>query len=123
MFAIDSTVAPTAPPPNSYCFVAIIPPIAAFVAAGFEHSVANMYFISIGLFVKADDTFVAATPGLPALDGLTWKAFFVDNLVPVTIGNVVGGALMVGAIYWFVYLRGARAPAAEAPASRGAIAD
>ena len=91
--------------------LAIIPPIAAFVAAGFEHSVANMYFISMGLFVKADDSFVAATPGLPALDGLTWKAFLVDNLVPVTIGNVVGGALMVGAIYWFVYLRADREPA------------
>ena len=91
--------------------LAIIPPIAAFVAAGFEHSVANMYFISMGLFVKADDAFVAATPGLPPLDGLTWKAFLVDNLVPVTIGNVVGGALMVGAIYWFVYLRAEREPA------------
>ncbi|HEX6132076.1 MAG TPA: formate/nitrite transporter family protein, partial [Actinomycetota bacterium] len=65
-------------------------------------------FISMGLFVKADDAFVAATPGLPALDGLTWRTFLVDNLVPVTIGNVVGGALMVGAIYWFVYLRAER---------------
>ena len=78
--------------------LAIIPPIAAFVAAGFEHSVANMYFIPYGLFVESTDAF-------PDVPGLTWGAFFWDNLVPVTIGNIVGGALMVGAVYWFVYLR------------------
>jgi formate transporter len=91
--------------------LAIIPPISAFVAAGFEHSIANMYFIPIGLFVKAGapDSFWA----LPALAGktaasfanLTWANFFVRNLIPVTIGNIIGGALMVGAIYWFIYLR------------------
>ena len=87
--------------------LAIIPPIAAFVAAGFEHSVANMYFISIGLLVKSDDDFVAGLdPGaVPDLSGLTWESFFLDNLLPVTIGNVIGGALMVGAVYWLVYLR------------------
>ena len=87
--------------------LAIIPPIAAFVAAGFEHSVANMYFISIGLLVKSDDDFVAGLdPGtVPDLSGLTWGSFFFDNLLPVTIGNVIGGALMVGAVYWLVYLR------------------
>jgi formate/nitrite transporter len=95
--------------------LAIIPPIAAFVAAGFEHSVANMYFISFGLFVKSDSGFVAATPDLPALSHLTWRSFLVENLVPVTIGNVLGGALMVGAVYWFIYLRGRREPV-SAPA-------
>jgi len=91
--------------------LAIIPPIAAFVAAGFEHSVANMYFISIGLLVKSDDDFVAGLdPGTsPDLSGLTWESFFLDNLLPVTIGNVIGGALMVGAVYWLVYLRPKRA--------------
>ncbi len=91
--------------------LAIIPPIAAFVAAGFEHSVANMYFISIGLLVKSDDDFVAGLdPGaVPDLSGLTWESFFLDNLLPVTIGNVIGGALMVGAVYWLVYLRPKRA--------------
>jgi formate/nitrite transporter len=85
--------------------LAIVPPIAAFVAAGFEHSVANMYFISYGLFVKHDTAFVSTLAKPPALSGLTWTAFLRDNLLPVTIGNIVGGALMVGIVYWFVYLR------------------
>jgi formate/nitrite transporter len=89
--------------------LAIVPPIAAFVAAGFEHCVANMYFIPYGLLVKTDSAFVGAQAGPPDLSGLTWGSFLVDNLVPVTLGNVVGGALMVGAIYWFVYLRGREA--------------
>ena len=77
-----------------------MPPIAAFVAAGFEHSVANMYFIPFGLLVKDE----LDIPGL-ALENLTWRGFLVDNLLPVTIGNVIGGAVMVGAVYWLVYLR------------------
>ena len=85
--------------------LAVIPPIAAFVAAGFEHSVANMYFISIGLLIKADDTFVSSLNPAPDLSGLTWESFLADNLLPVTIGNIIGGAVMVGAVYWFVYLR------------------
>jgi formate transporter len=85
--------------------LAIIPPIAAFVAAGFEHSVANMYFIPYGLFVKSDESFVSAQQGLPDLADLTWGGFLWGNLTPVTLGNIVGGAVMVGAIYWFVYLR------------------
>ena len=91
--------------------LAIIPPIAAFVAAGFEHSVANMYFISIGLLVKSDDDFVAGLDPdtVPDLSDLTWASFFRDNLLPVTIGNVIGGGLMVGAVYWLVYLRPKRA--------------
>jgi formate/nitrite transporter len=85
--------------------LAIIPPIAAFVAAGFEHSVANMYFISIGLLVKTDDEFVAGLEPAPDLSGLGWGSFVADNLLPVTIGNIIGGAVMVGAVYWLVYLR------------------
>ena len=85
--------------------LAIVPPIAAFVACGFEHSVANMYFISYGLFVKHDTAFVSTLAKPPDLSGLTWSAFLRDNLLPVTIGNIVGGALMVGIVYWFVYLR------------------
>ena len=87
--------------------LAIIPPIAAFVAAGFEHSVANMHFISIGLLVKSDDDFIAGLDpeSAPDIAGLNWGSFFLDNLLPVTIGNVIGGALMVGAVYWLVYLR------------------
>jgi formate/nitrite transporter len=85
--------------------LSIVPPIAAFVAAGFEHSVANMFFIPMGLLVKSDEAFVSQQNALPSLTDLTWERFVTANLVPVTIGNIIGGALMVGAIYWFVYLR------------------
>ena len=60
----------------------------AFVALGFEHSVANMFFIPLGIFYGAK---------------VSWYQFFVTNLIPVTGGNIVGGSLFVGAIYWFVY--------------------
>jgi len=85
--------------------LAVIPPIAAFVALGFEHSVANMYFIPFGLLIETDDAWVNATTGIPDLGNLTWQSFIVDNLIPVTIGNVIGGGIMVGAVYWFVFLR------------------
>jgi len=84
--------------------LAIVPPIAAFVAAGFEHSVANMYFVPFALLVKTDQAFVSAHQA-GDLSGLTWGHFVTGNLIPVTIGNVIGGSMMVGAIYWFVYLR------------------
>jgi len=91
--------------------LAIVPPIAAFVAVGFEHSVANMYFIPIGLFIKTDESFVAGLESTPDLSHLTWGSFLGDNLLPVTLGNIVGGGLMVGLVYWWVYLRGRRATA------------
>jgi formate transporter len=88
--------------------MAIIPPIAAFVAAGFEHSVANMYLIAIALFVKngADGPFFALIKKTPAdFPHLTWMNFALVNLLPVTIGNIIGGAVMVGMVYWFIYRR------------------
>ena len=88
--------------------LAIIFPITAFVAAGFEHSVANMYFIPIGLLIKAGaPTSFWSTVGKSGADfaDLTWVNFFLANLIPVTIGNIIGGALLVGAVYWFIYLR------------------
>ena len=94
--------------------LAIVPPIAAFVAAGFEHSVANMYFIPTGLFIKAGAPEAFWTEiGKTAADypNLTWHNFVVHNLVPVTIGNIIGGAVLVGIVYWFVYLRGRQAGA------------
>ena len=84
--------------------LAVVPPITAFVAMGFEHSVANMYFIPVALLIERD-------PAVPDVEGLDWGSFLVDNLVPVTIGNVIGGGLLVGAVYWFVYLRRRGSPA------------
>jgi formate transporter len=88
--------------------LAIVPPIAAFVAAGFEHCVANMYFIPMGLFLKEDSAWLEGRDNLPDLANLTWPDFLIGNLVPVTIGNLIGGTLMVAGVYWFVYLRPAR---------------
>jgi formate transporter FocA len=91
--------------------LAVLFPIAAFVAAGFEHSVANMYFIPVALFVKdfaAPEFWAAMDASADQYASLSWSAFMHRNLLPVTIGNVIGGAGMVGATYWFVYLRPAR---------------
>jgi formate transporter len=79
---------------------AIVPPIAAFVANGFEHSVANMYFIPIGFLLK-DKAGVTSTVNTSSLT----VAGFLRNLAASTLGNVVGGAVLVGIVYWFVYLR------------------
>jgi formate transporter len=91
--------------------LAIVFPISAFVAAGFEHSVANMYFIPVGLLIKTDSAFLT-TIGKSAADyaGLTWTSFVWVNLLPVTLGNVIGGVALVGLTYWFVYLRPASPP-------------
>jgi len=82
----------------------IIFPITAFVAAGFEHSVANMYFIPIGLLIKKIDPVFAADTGLDLSD-LTWDTFLLNNLLPVSIGNIIGGSVFVAAIYWAIFLR------------------
>ena len=87
--------------------LAIIFPITAFVAAGFEHSVANMYFIPYALFIKDFDPgfVVAVGDRVQNLNLLTWQSFLINNLIPVTIGNVIGGAILVAAAYWAIYLR------------------
>ena len=88
--------------------LAVIFPITAFVAAGFEHSVANMYFIPKGLFIKtfATNEFWSSIEKIPSdYQQLTWSNFFVYNLLPVTIGNIIGGAVLVGLVYWFIFLR------------------
>ena len=93
--------------------LAVVFPIAAFVAAGFEHSVANMYFIPLGIFLREH-----VTPStVLSLDSLDWLGF-ARNLIPVTLGNLVGGAGMVGFVYWVIYRRGSKAqpsPGVEAP--------
>ena len=74
-------------------------PIMFFILCGYEHSVANMYFISSGLFASGIDTYAkAAADAFPkdAIASLTWGAFFVKNLLPVTLGNIVGGSVLVG---------------------------
>ncbi|MBM4107219.1 MAG: formate transporter FocA [Phycisphaerae bacterium] len=88
--------------------LAIIFPITAFVATGFEHSIANMYFIPAGLLIKsgAGDEFWRLSVVAPgSLEHLTWRHFALRNLVPVTLGNIVGGAGFVGLVYWVVYQR------------------
>jgi formate transporter len=85
----------------------IVPPIAAFVAAGFEHSIANVYLLPYGLAIKAwagPDFWSAIGQTAADYPALT-AAGALHNIVVATIGNLVGGSLMVGAVYWFVYLR------------------
>jgi formate/nitrite transporter len=85
--------------------LAILFPITAFVASGFEHSIANMYFIPMGILLKGEPQVLAAAgKTLGDLAHLNlWK--FLVNLVSVTTGNIFGGGFMVAAVYWFIYLR------------------
>jgi len=89
--------------------LAIIFPITAFVTLGFEHSVANMYFIPAGLLIKQNPWVLEAAQNAlgqaPDLSRLTMPRFIVHNLLPVTTGNIIGGAFLIAIIYWFVYLR------------------
>ncbi len=88
--------------------MAIVPPITAFVAAGFEHSIANMYFVPVAIFIRqwAPAAFWDSGGTSPAdYSRLTWEQFLTANLIPVTLGNISGGAVLVGVVYWFVYLR------------------
>jgi formate/nitrite transporter len=82
---------------------AIFFPIMAFVAIGFEHSVANMYFIPTGILLMSE----AGMANVPGVDPniLGWINFLWKNLFPVTIGNIIGGAVFVGMSYWGAYLR------------------
>jgi len=96
-------------------------PIMAFVTMGMEHSVANMFFIPMGLMIKGNQTILevaAATATDPEAykaavqSNLTWGALFVKNLIPVTIGNIIGGAIFVGTSYWYSFLRKPKSPPA-----------
>lgn len=73
-------------------------PIMLFVISGYEHCVANMYFIPAGILVSHEYAIGA--------DGLTWGSMFVSNLLPVTLGNITGGAVIVSFFYFFAYLKG-----------------
>jgi formate/nitrite transporter FocA (FNT family) len=74
------------------------------VALGFEHSVANMYFICAGLVAKQQPELVAHVSTM-SLDNLTVTGFLLNNLLPVTLGNIIGGSVFVGLFYWFIYIR------------------
>lgn len=85
----------------------IVPPVAAFVAAGFEHSIANLYFLPYGLALKAwagAEFWALLGQSAAAYPALT-VGNALHNIAVATVGNLVGGSLMVGAVYWFVYLR------------------
>lgn len=85
----------------------IVPPVTAFVAAGFEHSIANMYLLPYALAVKAwaaPEFWMAIGQEPSAYPALTVANAF-RNVAVTTIGNLIGGSLLVGIVYWFVYLR------------------
>ena len=86
--------------------LAIIFPISAFVAAGFEHSVANMYLIPLAMLLR--DSGAAIVPGA---DSITW-AGFARNMVPVVLGNLVGGSVLVALVYHVIYRRGSKGESA-----------
>jgi len=91
--------------------LAIVWPITGFVALGFEHCIANMYFIPLGILLKADEGLLEALGvGSSAYPSLSTTGL-IENLVPVTLGNIVGGTLLVAGVYWFAYLRPRRDPA------------
>jgi formate/nitrite transporter len=85
--------------------IAILFPITAFVAAGFEHSVANMYFLPLAWIINTFDPAFAASTALN-LSSLTWTNILLNNLLPVTLGNLIGGVVFVGVVYALVYRPG-----------------
>jgi len=87
--------------------LAIFFPIMAFVTSGFEHAIANMYFIPAGIFSKVFPGAVEASgKSLETLSALNWGTFFTNNLISVTLGNFVGGAILCAAVYWWLFVRG-----------------
>jgi len=79
-------------------------PIMAFVSTGFEHSVANMYFIPAAVLTKGYLNDAQITNLTPAkLDTLNWVSMWTNNIIPVTLGNIVGGMIFVGLIYWVCF--------------------
>ncbi len=84
--------------------LAILFPITGFVAMGFEHSVANMYFIPAGIVAQMNPDIMQLVGSSADLSHLNVSGF-IANLLPVTLGNIVGGSFFVGIIYWFIYLR------------------
>jgi formate transporter len=92
-------------------------PVTLFVSSNFEHSIANMYYIPAGILAKNMPAAVEASHLGAKLDTLTWHNFFFANLIPVTLGNIVGAVVFVAFFYWFAYLRGTETQPATTPAS------
>ncbi|MDK2868365.1 MAG: formate transporter [Clostridiales bacterium] len=94
--------------------LAVFFPIWLFITSGFEHSVANMYYIPAGIMAKSNQAMAeaAAQMGISAekLSHLNWGTFVTKNLIPVTLGNIIGGGVFVAAVYWYVYVRNAKKP-------------
>lgn len=89
--------------------LALVLPIGMFVASGFEHSIANMFMIPMGIAIKnfAPSEFWTMVGSSPEqFPSLTVSDFVINNLIPVTIGNIIGGAVLVGLTYWLIHLRG-----------------
>ncbi len=85
-------------------------PIMLFVVSGYEHSIANMTYLPLGILAKNNAAVVAKALEIGvsqgAIDNLGWGSMFGANLLPVTLGNIVGGACVVALAYWYVYLSG-----------------
>lgn len=94
--------------------LAVLFPVSAFVTAGFEHSVANMYFVPLGFLLRdlGPETLLTDPAAVAAAEALSWVGF-IKNLTAVTFGNVIGGGILVGAVYWFIYLRRRKADLPE----------
>ena len=85
--------------------IGLFMPIMVFVLSGFEHSVANMYYVPAGLFALSNPAYAEQAAEIANIGSLTWGNFFVNNLLPVTIGNIIGGMVLVGMAYWYIYLK------------------
>ncbi len=78
-----------------------------FATCGFEHSVANMYFIPAGILASANEAFTTVSGAAgEALANLNWAGMFAENLLPVTIGNIAGGVIFVAVGYWLALKEG-----------------
>ncbi|WP_343463200.1 formate transporter FocA [Pantoea sp.] len=88
---------------------AMVLPVAMFVASGFEHSIANMFLIPLAIVIRdfaTPDFWQMAGASAAQFPSLTLSNFIVNNLIPVTLGNILGGGVLVGMTYWMIYLRG-----------------
>lgn len=87
--------------------VGIFFPIWLFVVSGYEHCIANMYYVPAGIMASQDSSVMQALVSMgiseQAVSSLTWKAFIVNNLLPVTLGNILGGAVLVAGIFWYAH--------------------